>query len=94
MQAGASEAKIAAVAGAATSQLFGESEKAALEYAEAMTITDRKVSDQLFARVRVHFAEAQIVELTAAVALENFRSKFNVALGIEAQGFCVLKSRE
>jgi hypothetical protein len=91
MQAGASEAKIAQVAGAATSALFGEGEKAAIEYAEAMTVTDRRVSDQLFARVRSHFSEAQVVELTAAVALENFRSKFNVALGIEAQGFCVLK---
>jgi alkylhydroperoxidase family enzyme len=91
MQAGASEAKIAQVAGAATSALFGEGEKAAIEYAEAMTVTDQRVSDQLFARVRSHFSEAQVVELTAAVALENFRSKFNVALGIEAQGFCVLK---
>ena len=35
-----------------------------------------------------------MVELTAAVALENFRSKFNVALGIEAQGFCVLDVAE
>ena len=92
MQAGASEAKIAEVTDAATSQLFGASEKAALEYAEAMTFTDRKVTDQLFARVRAHFTETQIVELTAAVALENFRSKFNVALGIEAQGFCALKA--
>jgi alkylhydroperoxidase family enzyme len=91
MQAGASEAKIAQVADAAASGLFGESEKAAIEYAEAMTVTDRRVSDQLFARVRSHFSEAQVVEMTAAVALENFRSKFNVALGIEAQGFCVLK---
>jgi alkylhydroperoxidase family enzyme len=91
MQAGASEAKIAEVTDAATSHLFGESEKAALEYAEAMTFTDRKVTDHLFARVRAHFTETQIVELTAAVALENFRSKFNVALGIEAQGFCALK---
>ena len=91
MQAGASEAKIAEVADAATSHRFGESEKTAIEYAEAMTVTDREVTDQLFARVRAHFTEAQIVELTAAVALENFRSKFNVALGIEAQGFCVLK---
>jgi alkylhydroperoxidase family enzyme len=49
------------------------------------------VSDELFARVRKHFSEAQVVELTAAVALENFRSKFNVALGVEAQGFCVLR---
>ncbi len=92
MQAGASEAKIAEVTDAATSQLFGAGEKAALEYAEAMTFTDRKVTDQLFARVRAHFTETQIVELTAAVALENFRSKFNVALGIEAQGFCALKA--
>ena len=91
MQAGASEEKISRVATAATSDLFSESEKAALAYAEAMTVTGQKVTGELFARVRRHFSEAQVVELTAAVALENFRSKFNVALGIEAQGFCALK---
>ena len=91
MQAGATEAKIAEVTKAATSELFSESERAALEFAEAMTFSDRRVNDQLFARVRSHFSEPQVVELAAAVALENFRSKFNVALGIEAQGFCVLK---
>jgi alkylhydroperoxidase family enzyme len=91
MQAGASEEKIARVAEAAASDLYTDAERAALEYAEAMTVTGRKVTDQLFARVRAHFSEAQVVELTAAVALENFRSKFNVALGIEAQGFCVLR---
>ena len=53
--------------------------------------TAQRVDEALFARVRAHFSEAQVVELTAAVALENFRSKFNVALGIEAQGFCVLR---
>ena len=56
-----------------------------------MTFSDRKVGEDLFARVRAHFSEAQVVELTAAVALENFRSKFNVALGIDAQGFCLIK---
>ena len=56
-----------------------------------MTITGQRVTDALFARVRAHFDEAQVVELTAAVALENFRSKFNVPLGIEAQGFCVIR---
>ena len=91
MHAGVSEEKIAQVPQAAASPLFSEGERAALEYAEAMTVTGRKVDDALFARVRQHFSEAQLVELTAAVALENFRSKFNVALGIEAQGFCVLK---
>jgi len=91
MRAGASEAKIAEVTTSLTSDLFDESEKTALEYAEAITFTDRKVTEELFARVRARFSEAQIVELTAAVALENFRSKFNVALGIEAQGFCLVK---
>ena len=91
MQAGAAEDKIRDVERAAQSPLFADDERAALEYAEAMTITGQKVSDALFARLRSHFSEAQIVELTAAVALENFRSKFNVALGIEAQGFCVIR---
>jgi alkylhydroperoxidase family enzyme len=58
-----------------------------------MTITGQKVTDEQFAALRRHFSEAQVVELTAAVALENFRSKFNVALGVESQGFCLLPSR-
>jgi alkylhydroperoxidase family enzyme len=91
MQAGATEDKIRAVEQAATSPLFDETERAALAFAEAMTITGRGVDDALFARVRAHFSEAQMVELSAAVALENFRSKFNTALGIEGQGFCVIR---
>jgi alkylhydroperoxidase family enzyme len=91
MRAGATEAKIAEVATALTSELFDDREKTALEYAEAITFTDRKVTEEMFARVRAYFSEPEIVELTAAVALENFRSKFNVALGIEAQGFCLIR---
>jgi alkylhydroperoxidase family enzyme len=90
MQAGATEEKIRAVPTWRTSALFSALEKDALEYAERITITGEKVTDELFARLRQHFTEAQVVELTAAVALENFRSKFNVPLGIEAQGFCSL----
>jgi alkylhydroperoxidase family enzyme len=90
MHAGASEDKIRQIESAATSALFDDAERAAIAYAEAMTITGQRVGDELFARVRTHFSEAQVVELTAAVALENFRSKFNVALGVESQGFCVL----
>lgn len=55
-----------------------------------MTITGQKVTDELFGEARRHFSEAQLVELAAAIALENFRSKFNVALGVESQGFCLL----
>ena len=91
MRAGATAEKIAQVESAAASPLYDERERVALEYAETMTITGRRVSDALFARLRAHFDEAQVVELTAAVALENFRSKFNTALGVEAQGFCVIR---
>ena len=49
--------------------------------------------DAFFAELKKHFTEAQIVELTAAIAMENFRSKFNPPLGIEAQGFCMVPSK-
>ena len=91
MQAGASEDKVREVTSAEKSAHYTESERAAIAYAEAMTITGERVTDALFARVRACFDEAQVVELTAAAALENFRSKFNVALGIEAQGFCTIR---
>jgi alkylhydroperoxidase family enzyme len=91
MRAGASDEKIRQIETAAGSALFDERERVALAYAEAMTITGQKVTDELFARARAQFSDAELVELSAAVALENFRSKFNVALGIEAQGFCVLR---
>jgi alkylhydroperoxidase family enzyme len=90
MQTGADEEKIREVPGWRESSRFSEMERAALEYAEAMTITGQRVGDELFARLRAFFDEGQIVELTAAVALENFRSKFNVPLGVESQGFCML----
>ena len=83
--------KVADVLNWRDSKLFGPAERVALEYAERITYTDRQVDDALFAEVKKHFTEAQIVELTAAVALENFRSKFNVPLGVEAQGFCVIR---
>jgi alkylhydroperoxidase family enzyme len=87
------EAKMRAIAGWRSSTLFSEAERAALEYAERMTVTGQKVDDTLFEKLRSHFNEAQIVELTAAVALENFRSKFNVPLQVEAQGFCIVPQR-
>lgn len=71
----------------------GDLERVALEYAERMTYTGEKVDERLFARLKEQFSEPQIVELTAAIALENFRSKFNPALGVQAQGFCLLPRR-
>ncbi|HQS18549.1 hypothetical protein [Reyranella sp.] len=85
--------KLAEVTTWRDSTLFSEAERLALEYAERITYTDRKVDDALVDNLKQHYSEAQIVELTAAIAMENFRSKFNPALGIEAQGFCMVPKR-
>ena len=69
------------------SAAFAPLEKLVLDYAVAMTNTPVEVPDALFARLREHFAEAELVELTAAIAWENYRARFDHAFGIEAQGF-------
>ena len=82
---GVSEAKILALAEYATSDLYNEAERVALEYADNMTITGRDVSDDLFARLRNHYSDDAIVELTATIAWENSSSKFNRALRVPSQ---------
>ncbi len=86
--------KVAEVLNWRDSKLFSPAERLALEYAERITYTDRQVDDAFFAELKKHFTEPQIVELTAAVALENFRSKFNPPLGVEAQGFCMVSTKK
>ena len=51
-----------------------------------MTITGREASDELFARLRRHYDDDAIVELTAVIAWENASSKFNRALRVPSQG--------
>ncbi len=82
---GVSDEKILALDEYATSPLYEEKERVALEYADRMTITDQDVDDQLFSRLRRFFEEDALVELTAAVAWENFSSKFNRALRVSSQ---------
>ena len=80
--------KIRAVPGwRADSGVFTELERLVLEYAEAMTDTPPSVTDDLVARLSGHLSPAQLVELTAIVAVENLRSRINAALGLTAQGF-------
>lgn len=64
---------------------FNEVERVVLEYADAITITSRDVSDELFARLREHFDDDALVELTEVIAWENASSKFNRALRIPSQ---------
>ena len=84
------EAKLLTVTSWQESPLFSEPERLALDYAERRAVTMQSVNDALFARLRQHYTKAQLVEPTAAIPFENFRSKFNPPLGIAAQGFCPL----
>lgn len=70
------------------SNLFNDLEKSALQYAEAMTRTDQKVTDEMVDKLREFFDDDGIVELTGLIAFQNLSSKFNSALDIESQGFC------
>jgi alkylhydroperoxidase family enzyme len=92
---GVSEEKILALNEYAESSLYDAKEKAALEYADAITLSDRDVDDELFARVQGFFDEEALVELTAIIAWENSSSKFNRALRVPSQGLWErVRSRE
>lgn len=83
---GITEEKLLALLDWESSALFDETERLVLEYADAITITDRDVSDALFSRIRARFGDDAIVELTEIVAWENASSKFNRALRVPSQG--------
>ena len=58
-----------------------------IEYAEQMTQTAVNVRDELFETLKKEFNEKQLVELTAAIAWENYLARLNHALEIPAHGF-------
>jgi 4-carboxymuconolactone decarboxylase len=67
--------------------VFSELEKLVLRYATAMTETPVEVPDELFQALSGHLNAQQMVELTSAIAWENYRARFDHAFGIEAEGF-------
>jgi len=87
---GISEEKLGALPQFEDSARFGEREKAALAYAEAVTRSDRRVGEEFILRLRKHFDDQAIIELAALIAYQNMSSKFNAALGVPAHGFCTL----
>jgi len=84
---GISTEKLEALNDYAKSPLFSDTEKVALEYADAITDTHRDVDDGLFARVQRHYDDDTIAELTMIIAWENASSRFNRAFRIPSQGF-------
>jgi AhpD family alkylhydroperoxidase len=86
-EAGVREAQLRALPEHRTSPEFSEVERLVLDLAVGMTRTPVDVSDELFAALREHFDEAQLVEIVNEIALENYRARFNWAFGIASQDF-------
>ncbi|PYN50751.1 MAG: hypothetical protein DME00_04355 [Candidatus Rokuibacteriota bacterium] len=69
------------------SDRFTPREQVALEYAERITRDDQEVTDTCMTRLREHFSEAEVVELTFIVGFQTFASKFAKAFRLAPQGF-------
>ncbi|HEU4811701.1 MAG TPA: carboxymuconolactone decarboxylase family protein [Nocardioides sp.] len=69
------------------SDVFTPLERDVLEYAEAMSVTPLTVTDELVDRLLGELGAEAVVELTQMIALENMRSRFNSAAGLQSQGY-------
>jgi len=83
---GFSDEELLALPGYRQSDLFTEREKLALDYTVAVMRTPVEVTDELFARMKDHFTDEQLVEITALLTVVNL-DRFNAAFGIGAAGF-------
>ncbi len=70
-----------------SSEVYTPLERRVLAYAEAMTVTPPEVTDEMVAGLRTDLDDAQIIELTEMISVENLRSRTNSALGLTSQGF-------
>ena len=89
-QRGLTRERIDAALGINPGAALSERERAALEYADRVSATPVDVPDAFFAELAQAFSEREIVELTATIAHENYNSKFNRPLRVEANNFCAV----
>jgi len=81
------EEKLRALHDFEASAALDADEKLVLRYAEALTATPVDVPDGLYAELRRRFEPGPLVELTSALAWQNYRARFDHAFEVEAQGF-------
>jgi len=72
------------------SELFNQRQKIALDYADAITRTERNIDQAMMDKLKTQFDDDALVELTAVICFQNLSSKFNSALDVPAQGFCTI----
>jgi alkylhydroperoxidase family enzyme len=83
---GFSDEELLALPRYGTSDMFTERERTALDYAVGVMRTPVEVTDELFARMKEHFSDEQIVEITALLTVVNL-DRFNAAFGVGSSGF-------
>ena len=70
------------------SQVFSGEERLVIQLAEEMSEIPVQPPSGLLEALRLRFDEAQLVELAAAIAWENYRARFNRVFGVRPVGFC------
>ncbi|MDH3662592.1 MAG: carboxymuconolactone decarboxylase family protein, partial [Alphaproteobacteria bacterium] len=75
LQRGVSRAKVEALEQWRECELFDERDRAVLDYAEAMTFSEREVEEVTMTRLKDYFDDDAIVELTGLIAFQNMSSK-------------------
>ncbi|MCP4327295.1 MAG: carboxymuconolactone decarboxylase family protein [Alphaproteobacteria bacterium] len=93
LKCGASSEKVEALENWRESEIFSAQERAVLDYAEAMTGSHRQIEEDIVERLKGHFDDDAIVELTGLIAFQTMSNRFNSALGVPAQGFCRVPDR-
>jgi len=88
LERGISLSKIEKLVNWKRSKLFTDKEKIALEYAETLTKTDKKVSEEVFKKLREHFQNDQILELAAIITFQNMSTKYNKNVKSSSKKFC------
>ena len=82
LESGVSQDKLLALPEFAVSPFYDDAERVALQFAESITITGRKVDDELMTSLKQHYSDHAIISLAAVVAHQNMSAKFNTALGV------------
>jgi len=82
-KAGLSDAKLLAVKGDDLTE-FNAREQLVIELADALVGAPANVSDELYARLRHEFSEEQLMELSAQIAFENYRARWNRVFDVES----------
>ena len=80
-----SQEKLDAIWDYHSSPLYSEAERVALDFALAAGSVPNAVDAELFARIRLHWSEEQIVQILGAVCLYGFLNRWNDSMATDLE---------